>query len=306
MIRCMRSVWWWLKWTINNFVCLKQFDNGHGSACLRFNIPILFGQSMRKEKVMRASRLKFLVVAAALLFGLVAGRVNAGEVKAAVAANFTAPVQQIVELFQKESGHTVKLSFGSSGKLYAQIKEGAPFDVFLAADEKNPKLLEQEGLAVANTRFVYALGKLVLWSAQPGFVDDKGAVLRKGSYNKLAYADPKLAPYGLAAQETLQKLELWDKVQSKLVTGESIAQSYQFAATGNAELAFIALSQITKDGKVTEGSWWIVPAELYNPIKQSAVLLSAAKDKAAAQTFLAYLKSEKALAIIRSFGYGLP
>jgi molybdate transport system substrate-binding protein len=200
----------------------------------------------------------------------------------------------------------VKLSFGSSGKFYSQIKEGAPFDVFLAADEKNPKLLEQEGLAVANTRFVYALGKLVLWSAKPGFVDDKGAVLSKGSYNKIAYADPKLAPYGLAAQETLQKMNLWDKVQSKLVTGESITQTYQFAATGNADLAFIALSQITKDGKVSEGSWWIVPADMYNPIKQSAVQLSSAKDPVAAKAFMAFLKSEKAVAIIRSFGYGLP
>jgi len=231
---------------------------------------------------------------------------NAGEVNAAVAANFTAPVQQIAELFQKETGHTVKFSFGSSGKFYSQIQNGAPFDVFLAADEKNPKLLEQEGLAVKDSRFVYALGKLVLWSAKPGFVDDKGAVLGKGDYNKLAFADPKLAPYGLAAQETLQKMNLWDKVQGKLVTGESITQTYQFAATGNAELAFIALSQITKDGKVTEGSWWIVPGDMYNPIKQSAVQLSAAKDPAAAKAFLAFMKSEKALAVIRSFGYGLP
>jgi molybdate transport system substrate-binding protein len=247
--------------------------------------------------------MKFIIGALWLTLAQVA---NAGEVSAAVAANFTEPVKQIVDLFQKETGHTVRLSFGSSGKFYSQIKEGAPFDVLLAADEKNPKLLEQEGLAVANTRFVYALGKLVLWSAQPGFVDDKGAVLSKGNYNKLSYADPKLAPYGLAAQETLQKLALWDKLQSKLVTGESITQAYQFAATGNAELAFIALSQITQNGKVTAGSWWLVPADFYSPIKQSAVLLSAAKDKSAAEAFLSYLKSEKALAIIRSFGYGLP
>jgi molybdate transport system substrate-binding protein len=241
-----------------------------------------------------------------VLLAMVAQLAHAGEITAAVAANFTAPVQQIAELFQKETGHTVKLSFGSSGKFYSQIKEGAPFDVFLAADEKNPKLLEQEGLAVADTRFVYAVGKLVLWSAKPGFVDDKGAVLSKGSYNKIAYADPKLAPYGMAAQETLQKMNLWDKVQGKLVTGESIGQTYQFAATGNAELAFIALSQITKDGKVSEGSWWIVPADMYNPIKQAAIQLTAAKDKAAAQAFLKFLKSEKTVAIIRSFGYGLP
>jgi molybdate transport system substrate-binding protein len=255
---------------------------------------------------MKSRNLNWLVFIGALLFGAMAQSARAGEVNAAVAANFTTPVQQIAELFQKETGHTVKLSFGSSGKFYSQIKEGAPFDVFLAADEKNPKLLEQEGLAVANTRFVYALGKLVLWSAKPGFVDDKGAVLSKGSYNKIAYADPKLAPYGLAAQETLQKMNLWDKVQSKLVTGESITQTYQFAATGNADLAFIALSQITKDGKVSEGSWWIVPADMYNPIKQSAVQLSSAKDPVAAKAFMAFLKSEKAVAIIRSFGYGLP
>ncbi|HAF45147.1 MAG: molybdate ABC transporter substrate-binding protein [Sideroxydans sp. GWF2_59_14] len=231
---------------------------------------------------------------------------NAGEVTAAVAANFTAPVQQIAELFQKETGHTVKFSFGSSGKFYSQIQNGAPYDVFLAADEKNPKLLEQEGLAVKDSRFVYALGTLVLWSAKPGFVDSKGAVLGKDGFNKIAYADPKLAPYGLAAQETLQKMNLWDRVQSKLVTGESITQTYQFAATGNAELAFIALAQITKDGKVTEGSWWIVPADMYNPIKQSAVQLSAAKDPIAARAFMVFLKSEKAQVIIRSFGYGLP
>lgn len=246
------------------------------------------------------------LLAAVLLFASVAGSVSAGEVNVAVAANFSLPAQQIANLFQKESGHTVKLSFGSTGKLYSQIKEGAPFDVLLAADDKTPRLMEQEGLAVADTSFVYALGKLVLWSATPGFVDDKGAVLKKGSYNRIAYADPRLAPYGLAALEAMQKMNVWDKVQNRLVTGDSIAQTYQFAATGNAELAFIALSQITRDGKVTDGSWWIVPAELYSPIKQSATELAAAKDKAAAGEFLVFLKSEKALTIIQGFGYGLP
>jgi len=256
--------------------------------------------------LMKSRQFNLWSISAALLFSTVAGSVNAGEVNAAVAANFSAPVQQIATLFEKETGNTVKLSFGSTGKFYSQIKEGAPFDVLLAADEKTPALMEHENLAVTNSRFVYAIGKLVLWSAKAGYVDEKGAVLSNGSYNKLSYADPKLAPYGLAARETLQKLNLWEKVQSKLVTGESITQAYQFAATGNAELAFIALSQITKDGKVTEGSWWIVPADLYSPIKQAAVQLSAAKDKVTAQAFLAYLKSEKAVAIIRSFGYGLP
>ncbi|MDO8206662.1 MAG: molybdate ABC transporter substrate-binding protein [Gallionella sp.] len=243
---------------------------------------------------------------AALLLGLVSFSVFAGEVNVAVASNFAAPMERIVALFKQESGHTLKVSLGSSGKFYAQIAGGAPFDVFLAADEAIPQRLEQEGLTIGGTRFVYALGKLVLWSAQSGFVDAQGAVLRKGGYNKLAIAEPKLAPYGMAAKDTLEKMGLWNAVQSKLVQGENITQTWQFAATGNAELGFIALSQITRDGKVTGGSWWLVPHDLYNPIRQSAVLLSGAKDKAAAQAFLAFLKSEKAMAIIRSFGYELP
>jgi molybdate transport system substrate-binding protein len=251
-------------------------------------------------------QLNLLAGVGALMFGALFQTAEADEVNAAVAANFTAPAEQIVALFQKETGHTIKLSFGSSGKFTAQIKEGAPFDVFLAADEKNPKLLEEGGLAVANSRFVYALGKLVLWSAKPGYVDDKGEVLKGSGFTKLAYADPKLAPYGLAAKETLDALGLWSAVQNKLVTGESITQTYQFAATGNAELAFIALSQITKEGKVNAGSSWLVPANLYSPIRQSAVQLSAAKDPVAAKAFLDFLKSEKAVAIIQSFGYGLP
>lgn len=243
---------------------------------------------------------------AALLLGLVSFSAFAGEVSLAVASNFAAPMERIVALFKQESGHTLKVSLGSSGKFYSQIAGGAPFDVFLAADEAIPQRLEQEGLAIGGTRFVYAQGRLVLWSAQPGFVDSQGAVLRKGGYNKLSIAEPKLAPYGMAAQETLEKMGLWNAVQSKLVQGENITQSYQFAATGNAELGFIALSQITKYGKVTGGSWWLVPHDLYNPIRQGAVLLSCAKDKATAQAFLAFLKSEKAMAIIRSFGYELP
>jgi molybdate transport system substrate-binding protein len=164
----------------------------------------------------------------------------------------------------------------------------------------------QEGLAVGGSRFVYALGKLVLWSAQPGFVDAKGVVLNKGGFGKLAIADPRLAPYGMAAKETLEKLVMWNAMQGKLVKGENITQTYQFVATENAELGFIALSQIMRDGKVTGGSWWLVPEEMYKPIRQSAVLLTAAKDQAAAQAFLDFLKSAKAAAVIRGFGYGLP
>ena len=255
---------------------------------------------------MISRKLNNWVAWAGALFAALAHSACAGEVNAAVAANFTAPAEKIASLFTKQSGHTVKLSFGASGKLYAQIQNDAPFDVLLAADEKYPMLLEQQGLGVAGTRFVYAQGRLVLWSAQPGFVDARGEVLRLGKYNKLAYADPKLAPYGQAAKQALDKLGLWNAVQGKLVTGESIAQTWQFAASGNAEMAFIALSQISNEGKVSDGSWWLVPSNLYNPIRQGAVLLSGAKDPAAARAFLAFLKSDQAMAVIRSYGYESP
>ena len=256
--------------------------------------------------MMIVSALRGHVAAVMVLFCLLSSPVQAGELRVAVASNFAVPMERIAALFQQQSGHTVKVSLGSSGKLYAQIVAGAPFDVFLSADEAIPKRLAQEGKAVAGSRFVYALGTLVLWSAQPGFVDAKGAVLRNGVYNKLAIADFKLAPYGMAAKETLEKLAMWNGMQRKLVKGENITQTYQLAATENAELAFIALSQVMRDGKVTEGSWWLVPPELHNPIRQSAVLLSGAQDQEAARAFLAYLKSPKAAAIIRSFGYESP
>lgn len=146
----------------------------------------------------------------------------------------------------------------------------------------------------------------MLWSARPGYVDDRGRVLRKGDYEKLAIADPRLAPYGVAAKQTLEKLALWNSIRDKLVMGENITQAYQFAATGNAELGFVALSQVMRDGKLSAGSSWLVPADMYQPIRQSAVLLAGAKDKAAAQAFLAFLKSAKAAAVIRSYGYALP
>jgi molybdate transport system substrate-binding protein len=237
---------------------------------------------------------------------MMAQMAQAGEVRVAVAANFTAPMQEIVPLFEQASGHKASISFGSTGKFYAQIKQGAPYDVLISADSKTPKKLDGDGLTVDGSRFVYALGKLVLWSAQPGLVDDKGAVLRTGGYNKLAIGDPKLAVYGTAAQETMEELGLWKQVQGKLVRGENITQTYQFAASGNAQLGFIALSQITKDGKVSEGSWWVVPSHYYSPIEQSAVMLSSAKDAAAAQAFVAFLKGPQAAAVIRSYGYELP
>jgi molybdate transport system substrate-binding protein len=252
------------------------------------------------------TKLRSALTVALLISVLANAPVFAAEVNAGVASNFSAPMKQIAALFEQQSGDTVKLSFGSTGKFYAQIKGGAPFDVFFAADTATPQRLEEEGLTVNGSRFVYALGKLVLWSAQPNFVDDQGRVLRKGDYEKLAIADPKLAPYGMAAKQTLEKLAMWNSIRDKLVMGENITQAYQFVATGNAELGFVALSQVMRDGKVSAGSSWLVPPDMYKPIRQSAVLLSGAKDKAAAQAFLDFLKSDKAAAVIRSYGYALP
>lgn len=246
------------------------------------------------------------IAAILVLCGLMASPVRAGEVNVAVASNFAAPMERIAALFQQESGHTVKVSLGASGKLYAQIKGGASFDAFLSADEELPRLLLQDGLAISGSRFVYAIGRLVLWSAQPGLVDNKGAVLNKGNFNTLAIANPRFSPYGVAAKETLGKLTMWNAIQEKLDKGEDVTQTYQLAATEKADLAFIALSQVMRDGHVTEGSWWLVPPELHKPIRQSAVLLSGAKDQAAAKAFLAYLTSEKARSVMLGFGYELP
>jgi molybdate transport system substrate-binding protein len=228
---------------------------------------------------------------------------QAGEVQVAVASNFTAPMQAIGETFESDTGHKAKLAFGSTGKFYAQIKNGAPFDVLLAADDETPARLVQEG--AASSRFTYAIGTLVLWSSKPGFVDAKGEVLRRGQYGKLALANPKTAPYGRAAIETLARLGALSAAQSKLVQGENIAQTFQFVASGNAELGFVALSQVMKGGKVQQGSAWLVPAEMHEPIRQDAVLLSAGRANIAAQALLDYLKGDKAKQVIRAFGYAL-
>ncbi len=230
---------------------------------------------------------------------------HAGEVRAAVASNFTGPAKLIAEQFQSETGHRVKLSYGSTGKFYSQIKAGAPFDVFLAADDTTPEKVAKDGLGDSASRFTYAIGTLVLWSRKPGHVDDKGHVLQ-GKFDKLAIANPRLAPYGVAAQETLEGLGLWNRVKDRIVMGENITQTWQFAGTGNADLAFVARSQTLKDGKAIEGSQWVVPRHLYNPIRQDAIMLNSAQDKAAAEAFMKYLKGPRAAAVIRSFGYDLP
>lgn len=250
--------------------------------------------------------LRAYVAIAAIVCGVVSPSVQAVEVNVAVASNFAAPLERIAALFQKESGHTLKVSSAASGKLYAQIKSGARFDAFLSADEELPRSLLQDGLAVAGSRFVYATGRLVLWSAQPGLVDEKGAVLNKGNFNMLAIANPVYSPYGLAAKETLIKLTMWNSIQRKLDKGDDVAQTYKLAATERDDLAFIALSQVMRDGKVSEGSWWLVPEEMHKPIRQSAVLLSGAREVAAAQAFLTFLKSPKAIAVMHSYGYEVP
>ena len=238
-----------------------------------------------------------------LLALLACASVLADEVQVAVAANFTAPMKLIAAEFEKDTGHTAVLSFGSTGKFYSQIINGAPFGVLLAADDETPAKLEKESAAVNGSRFTYAIGKLVLWSAEPGKVDAQGDVLKKDNFKKLAIAAPKLAPYGAAAVETLAKLGLLAGLEPKLVTGESIAQAFSFVSTGNAEIGFVALSQVYEGGKLKSGSAWIVPESLHRPIRQDAVLLTKAKDNKAAVALLAFLKTEKAKAVVRSFGY---
>ena len=244
------------------------------------------------------SRLSLLLVSAALTTPALAA-----EVQVAVAANFSAPLKAIGEKFAQDTGHQLVISSGATGQLYTQIKNGAPFEVFLSADDSTPAKLEGEGAAVKGSRFTYAIGTLALWSPKTGYVDGEGAVLKRNDFAHLAVANPKTAPYGLAATQVLAKLGLAEAIKTKLVEGQNITQAYQFVATGNAELGFVALSQIYQDGKVKEGSAWIVPAELYEPIRQDAVLLEKGRDQAAAKALLAYLKGPQAAAVLKAYGY---
>jgi molybdate transport system substrate-binding protein len=231
------------------------------------------------------------------------GTAHAGEVQVAVAANFAAPMEKLAEQFQKDTGHKAILASGATGKFYAQIRHGAPFEVLLSADDETPARLEAEGHAVANSRFTYAVGRLVLWSAKSGYVDAGGAVLKTGNFKHLAIANPKTAPYGAAAVAAIAKLGLTARLQPRLVQGENIAQAWQFASTGNAELGFVARSQVWRDGAFTTGSGWIVPASMHAPIRQDAALLTRGAKNPAATALLQYLRTDKAKAMIRSFGY---
>jgi len=222
----------------------------------------------------------------------------ATEVHVAVAANFTKPMEQLKQEFEKISKHTVIVSFGSSGQLYSQIKNGAPYEVLLSADRERPEQLITEGEAVADSLFIYAIGKLVLWSKQAHLVDQEGKVLSTGQFQHLAMANPKTAPYGAAAAQVMKKLGVWDALQGKMVQGENITQTYQFVATGSAELGFIALSQYPGSG-----SYWQVPQEWYDPIEQGAVLLKTGVKNNAAKAFMVFLQEPIARAVIQKFGY---
>jgi len=230
---------------------------------------------------------------------LLAGAALAAEANIAVAANFTEPAKEIAAAFEAKTGHEAVLSFGSSGQFFAQITQDAPFQVFLSADEERPKRLVDQGLGVADSRFTYAIGKLVLWSKDPGLVKGE-ETLRSGSFAKVAICDPAAAPYGAAAVEAMRSLELYDALRPKLVQGTSIAQAFQLVDTGNAEIGFVALSQVAGS---KAGSRWMVPQNLYKPIRQDAVLLRKGADNEAATAFLSYLKGPEARAIIEKYGY---
>jgi molybdate transport system substrate-binding protein len=239
-----------------------------------------------------------------LLCSLLSGRLLADEVSVAVAANFTDAGRQLAPLFEQATGHRLKISYGSTGKLYAQIENGAPFEVFLAADSARPLKAEEAGLAVPGSRFVYARGRLALWSTKADLFDGGEAYLQQAGFTHLAIANPKTAPYGLAAQQVLEHLGIWSTLQSRLVRGDSIAQTFQFVATGNAEAGFVAYSQV-KAWSGEAGSVWLIPQDYYVPIEQAAVLLQKGAANPAAQAFLDFLKSDAAREVIEGYGYGV-
>ncbi len=232
--------------------------------------------------------------------------VVASDVHAGVAANFATTFKVLKSRFEMETGYTIIESRGSSGKLYAQIRQGAPFDVFLSADAALPLRLENEGLAVKGSRFSYALGRLVLWSATDKNVAHGEAVLRRGAFRHLALANPKIAPYGAAAKQALVTMDLWEIVQGNVVYGENVAQTYQFVATANAELGFVALAQVLSKSNAAATRVWEVPQTYYQPIRQDAVVLNRAKHNRAATQFMRFLKQPAVREVIEQTGYGVP
>lgn len=230
---------------------------------------------------------------------------QAAEVQVAVAANFAEPIKAIAAVLEKTTGHKLKISTGASGAFYTQIRNGAPFDVFLSADNERPEMLEKDGLAQPGTRFTYAIGQLVLWSARPGRVDGQGAVLKAADLGKVAHANAKTAPYGAAALQVLDKLGLKDTLRPRLVQGESIGQTFNFVKTGNADVGFVAMSQVLEGGRLKEGSMWVIPQAQYDPIRQDAVVLKKGAENEAATALFKLLQSPNIKDLIRSYGYGI-
>lgn len=244
------------------------------------------------------------------LFGLLLSLIviscsHAEEVSVAVAANFAAPIQVIAPIFERDTGYKLLPAYGATGKFFAQISNGAPFDVLLSADEETPSRLIDAGLGVAQSNFTYAVGKLVLWSPDSHLVDSRGEILKRTTFRHLAIANPRTAPYGAAAQQVMQKMAIFEKLKPNLVQGENIGQTHQFVMSGNAELGFVAYSQVIRNGRIGSGSGWVVPEYLYDPIRQDAVLLTKGRNNPAAKALLEYLRGKKAQAIIQSFGYEL-
>ncbi len=241
-----------------------------------------------------------LILLLAMVMG--ANQAPADEIRIAVASNFAGACKALADSFEAQSDHEIELSFGSTGKHYAQIVHGAPFDLFFAADTLRPSLLEERGIAEWESRLTYAKGRLVLWSPKEGYVDSTGDVLVDGDFRYLSIANPKLAPYGRAAKEVLEQLGLWEKFENRIVRGENIGQAHQFVMSGNAELGFVSYSQILHPDHALEGSYWIVPPELYGPINQQVV---AVRDSPAVRDFYKFLRGSQARRIIESYGYEL-
>jgi molybdate transport system substrate-binding protein len=239
----------------------------------------------------------------AVVLAIYSGSLFPAEIRVAAASNFSSAMKEIVEQFERTTDHQVKLSSGSTGKHYAQIINGAPFDAFFAADARRPELLVESGRAIEESRFTYALGRLVLWSPQAGYVDSQGEVLKQGEFRYLSVANPKLAPYGVAAQEVLQALGLWEQLSRRLVRGENIGQTYQFVRSGNAQLGFVARSQLISTDHAAGGSYWEPPQTLYTPIEQQAVKLT---DNEAVGALMSFVRSETGIKIIREYGYDTP
>ncbi len=266
----------------------------------QLGVPKRSGETRGPLRAALLLTILLILVLPLLLFSL---PVRAEELRVAVASNFAGAMKAVVERFERRVGQPVRLLFGSTGKHYAQIHNGAPFDAFFAADTERPRRLEEEGVALPGSRFTYAVGKLVLWSPRKDFVDEEGRVLQKGAFRHLALANPRLAPYGKAAEQLLRRRGLWETLKRQIVRGENIAQTFHFVKSGNAELGFVAYSQIRAPGVPVQGSFWMPPQSLYRPIEQQAVLL---RDRPVAREFVAFLGSEEARAIIRKFGYDTP